>query len=70
MTRLLGFGVKRPRTSRPVRRLFVKDTATLTKQFRNWGAIADLRRILVSHRDVIDRAPREALNQTAADFAN
>jgi len=70
LARLLGFGVKRPRTSRPVRRMFVKDPAILAKQFRTWGAIADLRRILVSHGDLIDRAPGEVLKQAAADFAS
>lgn len=70
MARLLGFGVKRPRTSRPVRRMFVNEPAMLAQQFRAWGAIADLRRILVSHGDVIDRAPAEALNQAAADLAS
>jgi hypothetical protein len=34
MAHLLGFGVKRPRTSRPVRRMFVKEPAMLAQQFR------------------------------------
>jgi len=57
LARLLGFGVKRPRTSWPVRRMFVKDPATLARQFRTWAAISDLRRVVVSHGDVIDRSP-------------
>ena len=68
MARLLGFGVKRPRTSRPVRLMFVKDPAALARQFRAWAAIPQLRRIIVSHGDIIDQAPREALIQAAADF--
>jgi hypothetical protein len=68
MARLLRFGVKRPRTSRPVRLVFVKDPATLARQFRAWAAIPQLRRIIVSHGDTIDQAPREALIQVAADF--
>ena len=69
MARLLGFGVKRPRTSRPVRRMFVADPAKLAEQFRRWAAIAGLRRIIVSHGEVIDQAPGDALRQAAADFA-
>ena len=69
MARLLGFGVKRPRTSRPVRRMFVKDPAVLAKQFKAWAAIRDLRRVIVSHVDVIGRAPDKALNRAATDFA-
>lgn len=70
MARLLGFGVKRARVSRPVRRMFVKEPAMVAEQFRAWGAITDLRRILVSHGDVIDRAPGAALNRAAADLAS
>ena len=68
MARLLGFGVKRPRTSRLVRRMFVSDPASLAKQFRAWAAIADLRRIIVSHGEIIDHAPGDALIEAAADF--
>jgi hypothetical protein len=68
LARLLGFGVRRPRTSRPVRFMFVKDPAALARQFRGWAAIPQLRRIIVSHGDIIDEAPREALIQAAADF--
>jgi hypothetical protein len=69
MARLLGFGVKRPRTSRPVRRMFVEDDAAVAAQFRAWAAIPDLRRIIVSHGDLIDQLPRAALNQAAMDFS-
>jgi hypothetical protein len=68
MARLLGFGVKRPRTSRPVRRMFVADPAAVAAQFRRWAAIPDLRRIIVSHGNVIDIAPAEALRRAAEDF--
>jgi hypothetical protein len=68
MARLLGFGVKRPRTSWPVRRMFVEDPAALARQFRAWAAISDLRRVVVSHGDVIHRAPADALARAGADF--
>lgn len=70
MARVLGFGMKRPRTSTPVRLMFVKDGAALARQFRGWAALPDLRRIVVSHGDVIDQAPGEALLRAAADFAH
>lgn len=70
MARLLGFGVKRPRTSRPVRRMFVRDAAVLATQFRDWAAIPGLARVIVSHGDVIDAGPREALLRAARDFAD
>ena len=68
MARLFGFGIERPRTSWPVRRMFVKDPAMVAAQFRRWSAIPDLRRIIVSHGDVIERAPAEVLERAAADF--
>lgn len=69
MARLLGFGVDRPRTSRPVRRMFVSDPARLAEQFRSWAGIQDLRRVIVSHGDVIDGRPAFALERVAADYA-
>lgn len=69
MARLFGFGVNGPRTSTLVRLMYLKDKATLARQFRDWAALADLRRIIVSHGDVIDRAPQDALVRAAADLA-
>lgn len=68
MARLLGFGVDRPRTSRPVRRLFVEDGAKLAEQFRAWAKLSDLRRVIVSHGDIIDIAPGKALEAAASDY--
>ncbi|WCT72933.1 hypothetical protein PQ455_15025 [Sphingomonas naphthae] len=68
MARLLGFGVKRPRTSRPVRRMFVADPAAVAAQFRDWADRPDLRRIIVSHGDVIGDGAAAALRRAAADF--
>jgi hypothetical protein len=68
MARLLGFGVKRPRTSWPVRRMFVSDPAVIAQQFRKWAAIPKLRRVIVSHGDIIDHAPQVALSRAADDF--
>jgi hypothetical protein len=69
MARLLGFGTDRPRTARPVRRMFVADGAAVAQQFREWANLPDLRRIIVSHGDVIDESPRLALEKAAADYA-
>lgn len=68
MARLLGFGVKRPRTSWPVRRMFVGDPAVLAQQFRTWAALPGLRRVIVSHGDLIEDAPQVALSRAADDF--
>lgn len=68
MARLFGFGVKRPRTSRLVRRMYVGNPAAVARQFDAWAELPDLRRVIVSHVDVIDHAPAEALAKAAADL--
>jgi len=68
MARLFGFGVKRPRTSRLVRRIFVTDPSAVAQQFRRWAEIPDLQRIIVSHVDIIADSPAQALQRAAADF--
>jgi len=68
MAHLFGFGVDRPRTSRLVRRMYVKDPAAVANQFRAWAARPGLRRIIVSHGDIIEEKPAEALTRAAADF--
>ena len=68
MARLFSFGVDRPRTSRPVRRMFVKEPRELAHQFKEWASLTDLKRIVVSHGDVIGVGAREALVRAAADF--
>lgn len=70
MAHLLGFGVDRPRTSRPVRRMYVKDPAAVAAQLRAFAAIPGLRRVIVSHGEVIDEAPAEALARAADDFGH
>ncbi|MBG1233162.1 hypothetical protein [Aestuariivirga litoralis] len=68
MARLFGFGVSRPRTSRFVHWRYVSDNNAVAQQFHHWAAIADLRRIIVSHGDVIEDNPREVLLRAARDF--
>lgn len=69
MARLFGFGVHRLRMSRLVRARYVADAAAIARQLRAWADLPDLRRIVVSHVDVITDAPAEALRRAAADLA-
>lgn len=68
MARLFGFGVKRPRTPNIVRRSCVGDPAVVAAHFRSLAAIPNLRRIIPSHGDIIDRRPVEALLRAAEDY--
>lgn len=60
MARLMGFGVSEPQIPRVVRGI-IEDKAALAAQFANWAADRDLRRIIVSHGDIINENAAEML---------
>lgn len=64
MARLFGFGVNGPRVPRPVRRQFAPKP--LARQLRDWAALPDLKRIIVSHGDPIGNDPAGVLERIAA----
>jgi len=66
MARLFGFGVKHPQMAREVRYLFVGDKRALARQLRDWASIPDLRRIIVSHGEIIERSPADVLRSIAS----
>lgn len=65
MARLFGFGVSEPQIPHPVRRAIVEDKLALAAQFAAWAAEPTLRRIIVSHGDVIEANAREVLTTLA-----
>lgn len=65
MARLFGFGVHHPQVPRPVRH-GMESKVALAAQFDLWAADPDLRRIIVSHGDVIEDDPAKVL-RTLAD---
>jgi hypothetical protein len=64
MARLFGFGVHHPQVPRPVQH-GMESKVALAAQFDLWAADPDLRRIVVSHGDVIEEAPAEVLRALA-----
>jgi len=68
MARLMGFGISGPRVPRVVKRMMIGDPAALARQLRDWAAIADLRRVIVSHGDPIEHDPAGALLEVAASL--
>ena len=65
MARLFGFGVKHPQMAREVKWFLVRDKRATSAQLREWAEIPDLRRVIVSHGEIIDQRPEEALRLTA-----
>jgi hypothetical protein len=68
MARLFGFGVKRPQVSRLVRKRYVADPKAVAAQLRAWAELPDLKRVIVSHVDVIEVEPRGRLLRAADDL--
>lgn len=63
MARLFGFGVHGPRVPRPARRQV--EAKPFARQLREWAALTDLRRIIVSHGDMITENPAGVLERIA-----
>jgi hypothetical protein len=68
MAHLFGFGVDQPKTSRLVRHKYVEDRSAVARQFRQWAMIPHLRRLIVSHVDIIDDSPAQILEAAAMDL--
>jgi hypothetical protein len=68
MARLFGFGVSGPQVPRVVKRVMIKGKRALADQFRSWASDPDLRRILVSHGDVIDSEASAVLRSLAREL--
>jgi hypothetical protein len=63
--RMMKFAGDGPQIPLPAKWAMVKDEAALRAQFMKWAELPTLKRILVSHGDVIDFKPGEALRDLA-----
>ena len=66
MARLFGFGVKHPQMAREVKWLLVRDKPALAQQMREWADDPDLKRIIISHGEILDDRPDEVLRRVAS----
>lgn len=65
MARLFGFGVHGPRIPRPIASKLIVGPKPLARQLRDWAALPDLKRIIVSHGEMITENPAGVLNRVA-----
>lgn len=65
LLRLMKFAGDEPHIPAPVKAKIVDNKAMLRRQLLAWAANPDLRRIIVSHGDVIDDDPRGVLRSLA-----
>jgi hypothetical protein len=68
LLRVMGFAGDDPHVPAPVKLLLGKHKGDVAQQFRRWADRADLRRIIVSHGDIIEDDPRGALRTLAASL--
>ena len=68
MGRLMGFGVSHPQVPRVVKHKVIDNEAALATQFEDWAADPALRRIIVSHGDIIEDDPGGVLRALAKDL--
>ncbi len=62
---VMGFAGDEPQVPTAVKLQFAKGKAALAAQLRAWALRPDLKRIIVSHGDIIDQDPQGALNRLA-----
>lgn len=68
MARVMGMGVSEPEVPRTIRHLVADDRPALATQFCDWASEPDLRRIIVSHGDVIEEDPAGVLRHLANEI--
>jgi hypothetical protein len=69
LLRRMGFAGDEPHLPGPVKAAIVKDKATLAAQLERWAAMPTLKRIVVSHGEIIEDDPQGALRTLAASLA-
>ena len=65
LLKLMGFAGDEPRVPGIVKRLLIKDRAAVREQFLLWAKDESIERIVMSHGDIIDAHPRDALMKLA-----
>ena len=68
LLRVMGFAGDDPHVPAPVKLLLGQRKAEVAQQFRRWAERDDLRRIMVSHGDTIEKDPRGSLRTLAASL--
>jgi hypothetical protein len=70
MSRLFGFGARRPAIPRPIRSKLIADRQALAAQLDKWAGIPGLKRIVPSHGEIIEWQPAAELSRLAHMLKN
>jgi hypothetical protein len=68
LLKVMGFAGDEPHVPAPVKLMLGKHKSQVAQLFRRWAEREDLRRIIVSHGDLIEVDPRGALRKLAASL--
>jgi hypothetical protein len=68
LLRRMGFAGDAPHIPGPIKAHIIKDKAALAGQLLKWASAPALKRIVVSHGEIIDHDPRGALRRLAASL--
>lgn len=68
LLRVMGFAGDEPHVPGPVKLTLGKHKAEVAQQFRRWAERSDLKRIVVSHGDIIEADPQGVLRTMAASL--
>jgi hypothetical protein len=69
LLRIMGFAGDEPHVPVPVKAIMVEDKAALAAQLRRWSEMPTLKRIIVSHGDMIEHDPKGVLAALAEKLA-
>ncbi|MEP7156088.1 MAG: hypothetical protein ABI905_09955 [Betaproteobacteria bacterium] len=65
LLRMMGFAGDEPHIPQPAKLMMIKDKEALRTQLMQWATIEDLRRIVVSHGEIITARPQDVLRELA-----
>lgn len=68
LLKLMGFAGDEPNVPAPVKMMFSEGKEELAAQFRRWAELPKLKRIIVSHGDIIEDDPAGTLQRLASEL--
>jgi hypothetical protein len=68
LLRVMQFAGTEPQIPRPIKWKLIKDKPTVAVQLRQWAELPALKRILVSHGEIIERDAPAVLRKLAASL--
>ena len=65
MQKVMGFAGDSPQVPGPVKAVMIKEKGAMRKQLLEWASLSNLRRVIVSHGEIIEQDPQGVLRALA-----